>query len=412
MSEHNLYMDTVEATVQVNSFARRERHLKVFSKRNLTRLRVKTFFSWIAKPITSFIETPFVSAIWRFYLNSKSSFKAVSPDSPQKKLLAQTAVLSIAALISSSFTVAGSFTHASMDYSSDYIEAYSLPGDILVADDSGYIVKINPQTDQSNRVGLTDYAIHTVESGETLSVIAERYGISTKTVMWENNISNANTLRIGQSLLIPPVDGLGYKVNSGDTLEKIAEKYKIEVDAIVAQNVIEGNVIQKGQQLFLPGAAPIVAPVNVANTYRNVNTYSNVRIDAPASNASPAVGKIFIFPTRGGVTQGYSGGHRALDIADRSKPPIWAAAGGVVEKVSTGTWGGGYGNHVIINHGNGVKTLYAHMDSVGVYAGQDISQGDVLGIMGNTGRVYGATGIHVHWEVIINGVRQNPYNYF
>ena len=398
--------------MQVNSFARRERHMKVFSKSSLTRLRVKTFFSWLARPLTNIIKTPFVSAIWRFYLVGRSSFTSLVPHSPQKKILAQGALIAMAALISSSFTGAGSFTYASMDYASEYIDAYSLPGDILVADDSGYIVKINPQTEQSNRIGLTDYAVHTVESGESLSVIAARYGVSSDTIMWENNIGNANSLRIGQSLLVPPVDGIGYEVKAGDTLDKIASKYSIEADAIIAQNVLDESVIQKGQQLFLPGAKPLAPPVSVANSYRNVNSYSNVRVNAPSSDATPAIGKMFIFPTRGGVTQGYHGGHRALDIADRSKPPIWAGASGVVEKVSTGTWGGGYGNHVIINHGNGVKTLYGHMDAVSVSVGQQVSQGDVLGIMGNTGRVYGVTGIHLHWEVIVNGVRQNPYNYF
>jgi len=114
----------------------------------------------------------------------------------------------------------------------------------------------------------------------------------------------------------------------------------------------------------------------------------------------------------GSITNGYKAGHYAIDIADRSKPAVWAAGGGTVVKASSGTWGGGYGNHVIIDHGNGVKTLYAHLDSLNVYDGQAVSQGDVIGIMGNTGRVYGATGIHLHWEVIDNGVKKNPTLYY
>lgn len=324
----------------------------------------------------------------------------------------QAGVVAVTGILMSSITSAGTFSPVAMDYSDDYIESYSLPGDILVADESGYVVKVNPQTEQSNRVGLTDYAVHTVESGETLSVIAAAYGIDVKTIMWENNMGDANSLRIGQSLLIPPVDGIGYKVQSGDTLDKIASKYKIDVEKIIAQNGLDGSTIEKGQQIFLPGAVPIAPPVSVASGYRNVSGYTNVRVNAPSSDAIPAIGKMFIFPTHGGVTQGYSSAHYALDIADRSKPPIWAAAGGTVEKASFGTWGGGYGNHIIVNHGNGVKTLYAHMSSLNVSVGDTVSQGDVIGIMGNTGRVYGATGIHLHWEVIINGVRVNPYNYF
>ena len=297
-----------------------------------------------------------------------------------------------------------------MSYSSDYIASYSLPGDILVSDEEGYLVKINPQTDESNRIGLTDYAVHTVDDGETLSQIAEKYGVNVDTVMWENNISNAHTIRSGQALLIPPIDGISYKVASGDSLEKIATKYKVSTESIIAQNGLETEVIQKGQALFLPGAVPI-APVYVAaNGYRTTTTRDTRTFDSATS--TPAVGKVFIYPTKGKVTQGYHGGHYALDIADRSKPPIWSAGAGTVEKVSTGTWGGGYGNHVIVDHGNGLKTLYAHMSTVNAYAGQWVNQGDVLGVMGNTGRVYGATGIHLHWEVHLNGVKQNPYNYF
>lgn len=401
-------MDSIENIIEVNHFARRNRHLRVFSKSNILRLRIRTALSILSTPFSAIINSPIFSLSRRF-LNHLGN---VLPIAPQKRLLFQASMVAISGILMSSFTSAGTFTPAAMDYSDTYIESYSLPGDILVADESGYLVKINPQTDDSNRVGLNDYAVHTVEAGESLSIIAEIYGINVKTIMWENNMANPDTLRVGQSLLIPPVDGIGYKVQSGDTLDKIAAKYKIGVDAIVAQNAITDGVIQKGQQIFLPGAVPIAPPVNVANSYRNVSGYTNVRVNASPSDAVPAAGQIFIYPTRGNVTQGYSSYHYALDIADRSKPPIWAAAGGTVEKVSVGTWGGGYGNHVIINHGDGVKTLYAHMDSVNVSVGDVLSQGDVVGIMGNTGRVYGATGIHLHWEVIINGVRQNPYGYF
>ena len=99
-------------------------------------------------------------------------------------------------------------------------------------------------------------------------------------------------------------------------------------------------------------------------------------------------------------------------------PAVWAAASGVVVKANTGCGsrtpkcGGGYGNHVIIDHGDGVKTLYGHLDSLNVKVGDNIKQGEVIGIMGNTGRVYGATGIHLHWEVIINGVKKNPIGYY
>lgn len=228
--------------------------------------------------------------------------------------------------------------------------------------------------------------------------------------MWENNLANANSLRIGQKLMIPPVNGISYKVKSGDNLEKIATKYKIEADAIIAQNGLESDVIAKGQNIFLPGAEPI-APVNTIASRATVSR--DVRYsDVTSSDSVPVVGRSFIYPTIGKISQGYRAGHYAIDIADRSMPPVWAGGEGTITKASSGTWGGGYGNHVIIDHGDGLETLYAHLDSLNVYVGQEVSQGDVIGIMGNTGRVYGATGIHLHWEVIDNGIKRNPNNYY
>ena len=90
----------------------------------------------------------------------------------QKKLIFYASVISGAVLVTTSMTPSGTFVASSMGYSSDYISSYALPGDILVSDEDGYLVKINPQTNDSNRIGLTDFAVHTVESGETLSLIA------------------------------------------------------------------------------------------------------------------------------------------------------------------------------------------------------------------------------------------------
>lgn len=403
-----------EQLLEVNKFARRARHLRNFSRRTLAKVQALNMIAFVLSPVKGLSENSTIAKV-KNYLSSTIRFiSEILPIAPQKRLLFKSGVISISALLATSLTAGGTFTAASLGYSTDYISAYDISGDVLVSDEDGYLVKINPQTDESNRIGLTDYAVHTVEDGETLSLIAEKYGVQVNTIMWENNISNAHTIRSGQALLIPPVDGISYQVNSGDSLGKIATKYEVTVEAIIAQNGLTDEVIQKGQALFLPGAEPIAPVITAANTYRNSTVTRDNRgtVAASPSSASPAIGKIFIFPTNGKVTQGYHGGHYALDIADRSKPAIWAAGAGTIEKASSGTWGGGYGNHIIIDHGNGVKTLYAHMDTLNVYEGQWVNQGDVLGIMGNTGRVYGATGIHLHWEVHVDGVKENPYNYF
>ena len=303
-----------------------------------------------------------------------------------------------------------------MAYSDLYIDEYSVPGDIIVSDSNGYLVKINPQTSDSNRIGMTDFAFHTIESGESLSIIAEKYGVSTETIMWENGMANANSIRAGQKLKIPPVNGVSYKVKRGDSLEKIAKKYKIEVKDIIAQNALNTEDVYKGQAIFLPDAKPITPPrpkyiasTSGSHTVNVVNTdYSTVA----ASTATAAPNRIFIKPTKGVITQGYHAGHYAIDIADRSRPPVYAAGAGTIIKASSGTWGGGYGNHIIMDNGNGIKTLYAHLDSLKVGVGDYVNQGDVIGIQGNTGRVYGVTGIHLHWEVIKNGIKQNPALYY
>ncbi len=308
----------------------------------------------------------------------------------------------------------------------DITQNYSEVNNALFFDQDGYIPKVSLQTQQSDRSTMNGKLVHEVADGETLSTIAEEYGLKTETLMWENGISNAAKIKVGQSLVIPPVNGVTHVVEKGQDLAKIAKAYNVNADNIVKQNqLIADSPLLTGQELFIPDAKPLPAPATPARN-ANARIASSSRVNAKAgtaaltsgskigssSTATPASGKILIKPTRGAKTQGYHPGHYAIDLADASKPPIWAADSGTVVKVSTGTYGGGYGNHVIIDHGNGIKTLYAHMETVAVSTGDTVSQGDVIGKMGRTGRVFGRTGIHLHFEVIKNGIKQNPQNYF
>lgn len=386
-SETNIYQ-----LDQVNKLARKQRHVRVFSHGELFKKLCSKISSLFGSPVSKCKALP----IFQYH---------VLPISPPKRFFSEMVIFSVLMFLMSTVTSIGNFTTVSMSYSSDYIDAYSLPGDILIADGDGYLMKINPQTSGGSRIGMTDYALHTVEKGETLSVIAGIYGLKVETIMWENDLINANSVRVGQKLVIPPVDGISYTTAKGDTLEKIAKKYGISVDAIIAQNNLGSDTIALDQHLFLPGAKQLAKPRTIASGRPGEATLSN-------SSSTPAADKSFIFPTKGVITQKYHAGHYALDIADSSKPPIWAAASGTVVKASSGTWGGGYGNHVIIDHGNGYKTLYGHMDHLTVTEGQYVEQGEVIGQMGNTGRVYGRTGIHLHWEVIKNGVKQDPRNFY
>jgi murein DD-endopeptidase MepM/ murein hydrolase activator NlpD len=264
---------------------------------------------------------------------------------------------------------------------------------------------------------MSDKATHTVQSGETLSLIAEQYGLKTSTLMWENNLGKSSVLKVGQTLVVPPVDGVTHEVKSEQTIAKIATLYDVEKESIIKQNDLGGEVVA-GQHIFIPGGEQIAppAPVVTSPEYRSTTVTrvaSSTRDENLVSTAAaPVAGKFLIYPTRGKITQGYHSWHRAVDIADSSQPPVWAAAGGTIVKASSGTWGGGYGTHVIIDHGNGVQTLYAHLAYLTVGDGQYVTQGEVIGKMGNTGRVYGRTGIHLHFEVRDGGIKQVPSYYW
>jgi len=384
---------------QVNKDAQKERHFKVFTPWFVFKKYIKGLFVALAFPL-NYIKGYFGSFDLR-----------ILPMAPNKRLMSQITILAGALFIISGISPSTNFSTVAMTYSSDYIDTYSLPGDVLISDTDGYLMKINPQTGNASRIGMTDYAIHSVEAGETLSQIATRYDLNVETIMWENNIGNANMVTSGQKLIIPPVDGISYTTKSGDSLQKLADIYKIEVDKVVAQNSLSTDVLTIGQHLFLPGAKPI-GPAKPANIAVSGSKPSTSSVTLSNSNDVPVGTKPFIYPTRGDITQGYRAGHYAIDIADSSKPPVWAAGSGTVKTAYSGGWGGGYGNHVIIDHGNGLETLYGHLDHLTVTEGQWIEQGEVIGQMGNTGRVYGVTGIHLHWEVIKNGVKQYPGNYY
>ena len=116
----------------------------------------------------------------------------------------------------------------------------------------------------------------------------------------------------------------------------------------------------------------------------------------------------WIKPTEGTITQGFHAGHYGYDIANRAKPDIVAVASGTVVYASSGIWDGGYGDNIWIDHGNGYKTHYANMEEITVKEGDTVTQGQVIGKMGNTGRVYGVTGIHLHFELTYNDIKVSP----
>lgn len=291
------------------------------------------------------------------------------------------------------------------------------PQFLLVED--GFLMKSSSLTQQGSRRAYAEGLIHVVADGESVERIADRYGIKADTVRWANKLEAGTTIRPGDQLIVLPVDGVLHNVTRGQTLSRIAELYEIPSQEIASQNNIQGGFILAGQELIIPGARPIVAaPTQVAvQPPAPGQTPTAPARTPPASSGSPTGAAAT--PTAGVLqmpcnsctyTQYFHPSHYAVDIQQRGGGPIFAAEAGNVIRADTG-WNGGYGNVIEVDHGNGLITLYAHNKELHVQVGDTVSRGQEIAWMGNTGRVYGKTGIHVHFEVRVNGVKKNPILY-
>lgn len=248
---------------------------------------------------------------------------------------------------------------------------------------------------------------HIVAEGETIASIAEHYGLRQETIFWENNLTESSTIKPGDKLLILPVDGVLHKVQRGETIYSIGKKYGL--DGSQVQMIVDYpfNEFLNDETFELVVGQNLIVPEGVKPNQKVASSPSTTlgRITPDAGTIS-ATGS-FIWPASGGITQSYSFFHKAIDIANRGAGPILATDAGVV---TTAGWpdNSGYGNRVIIDHGNGYVTLYAHMSVIQVIAGQRVKRGDVIGQMGSTGR---STGIHLHFEIRQGGVLLNPLNF-
>ena len=241
---------------------------------------------------------------------------------------------------------------------------------------------------------------YVVESGDILGSIAEKFEISVATILWANDLSFYSVIRPGQKLKILPTDGLIYTIKKGDALEKIAKTYQSDINDIIESNKLESiHDIIAGQDLLLPGG---IKPTTYTPTTRTVAS-----VFTPAPAASSTGGGELLWPTNSTkITQYFKWRHSGLDISNKTGQPIYASESG---KVTAAGWNnGGYGYYVIINHGNGLETLYAHASKLYVSKGDTVSRGDVIAAIGSTGW---STGPHIHYEVRVNNVRKNPLDY-
>lgn len=232
---------------------------------------------------------------------------------------------------------------------------------------------------------------YTVKNGDTIDMITYRNGLrNISTLIAVNEIYNVRTLRAGQKLRIPSIDGLMHFVAAGDSLNSISVKYHVSVEDILDVNDLISESLNPGQELFIPGA----------------------KMDSDALRK--AMGELFIYPLSSGWRltsafgaradpfSGAASHHYGIDMAAPLGTPVKAAMSGKVVTVATNSL---YGNYVVIDHLNGYQTLYGHMKKSTVKNGARVAQGEQIGLVGMTGQ---ATGSHLHFTLYKNGNRIDP----
>lgn len=302
------------------------------------------------------------------------------------------------------------------------LAAVSAPGDgeVPVLDLGGALIPtVVPET-TVNRLAIPhtyepelpthNFVQHYVEKGDTPNKVAELYGLEPATLLWGNpDLSDeAQLLQVGITLTILPTNGVLHTVSPSDTLQLIAELYGVEPQVIIGY---DDNHLEKwphrpvpDTQVFVPGGErQFLVWTYTPNSPRAQATTSSY-YDGPVINAG--LGR-FIWPTDSWrLTQYYWWAHRAIDIGAVTGTNIYASDSGTVVYAGWSTVG--YGNHVVIDHGNGFQTLYAHMSAIYVAAGQFVIQGTPIGAVGSTGN---SSGPHLHFEIRYGNNLLNPLDY-
>ena len=265
---------------------------------------------------------------------------------------------------------------------------------------------------------------YVVEQGDSLFAIAENYGLKPETLLWGNFdtlADNPHTLQPGQELNILPVNGTYHEWRDGESLLKVAEYYGVDPLEIVQYPGnridiydfdLDNPTFDIGQMLIVPGGERELVdygpPAITRDNPAIAATYGPGHCGT-IYTGSVGVG-VFIWPTTERWISGYDynpgANHPAIDIAGNTENPVWASDNGVI--VYAGWSNYGYGNLIVVDHGNGWQSLYAHLNSISAGCGQSVNQGQRIGGLGNTGN---SSGAHLHFEMIYVGVKVNPWNF-
>ncbi len=285
--------------------------------------------------------------------------------------------------------------------------SFTSPGGIALS--TGALIK--PTLPSSEGASALPNALrtYTVQPGDTVGLIAARFNLSLSTILWANSLSANSRLTVGKKITLLPLDGVLHRVKKGDTIGHIAALYNADVDQILAFNNLPPNgIISINDALIIPNGIMKVTPIRAPSQAPSLLGRLK-QIFTPPVKLIPEhlIGLLkFIWPTTANrITQYFSWHHPGVDIAGPPSNKIFAAAPGVV--IIAG-WQNGYGNTIMIDHGNGYRTRYGHSSKLLVSAGEHVEQGEVIGMVGSTGH---STGPHLHFEVVRNGTRVNPLQY-
>jgi len=258
---------------------------------------------------------------------------------------------------------------------------------------------------------------YTVKSGDTVASIATKFGISKNTVIYANTNIKNNVLKVGQTLIILPVDGVSYTVKKGDTISSIAKAFRADANDISEYNDITDKNLIAGDKIIVPGGTalkktetipstpkvekeqPKTEPEKVKTQPERTPSSSNI-----SSGGGITGGYIWPFPAGTGRVSQRLHDDNAYDFAAPKGTPIYAIQDGTVLIADDSGYNGGYGLYVVIDFKDGGQAIFGHMSKVSTYAGESVRKGDVIGYVGSTGR---STGNHVH--IGYRGGKANPY---
>lgn len=271
--------------------------------------------------------------------------------------------------------------------------------DIEIRSDGTLLVQSGPMrlsTEKEKPINDT-ISLYEVKDGDTMASIAQLFGVSKNTIIWANNLKTTKISK-GDILLIFPMSGIQYTLKSSGTIKDIAKKYNTDADEIAEYNGIAIDTkLKKGDTIFIPDAeGEIEAELVKAESKNKTKTTTKTKIATPKYKNNVIAG-YFMKPVAGCVrTQGLHGPYgTAIDFGCPVGTSIVASAQGVVIRADASGYNGGYGEVVIISHPNGTQTIYSHLSRIDVAVGTKVSQGQVIGATGNTGR---STGPHLHFE--------------